>query len=176
MSDVAALTTALTDAYNDHDLRCYEALHESTARISFAGVSGDIGLEPWLDTLGRLFDALPDLTIRPVTMLADEHTALVELQQNGTNTGVLQLTDGDRALLATDAPSLPPTGRRIDVSGVVALTVADRRVTGERHHWPRFWLHEGLGLVTVAANPINRWSTRLARPPGPGRTNEGDQT
>jgi hypothetical protein len=159
VSDGTALITSLLDAYNDHDLRRYEQLHAPTSRISFAGVDGDAELEPWLDTLGRLFEALPDLAVRPMTMLTDTNTAVVELQQAGTHTGVLHLTDGDRALLDTYVASVPPTGRRIDVSGVVVLANADGRVTAERHHWPPFFLHEGLGLVTIAPTPTAQTRT-----------------
>lgn len=161
INGATSLATALLDAYNDHDLRRYEELHVPTARISFAGV-GDGELDPWLDTLGRLFEALPDLAVRPITMLTDTNTVMVELQQCGTNTGVLRLTDGDRELLATDAETLPPTGRRIDVWGVVVFTIAHGRVTAERHHWPPYFLHEDLGLVNVTATPIDQTRYSLA--------------
>ncbi len=147
------LATAAIDAYNRHDLADYKRLHAPDARVGFAGVPGDVGLEAWLPTLARLFTALPDLTIRPVTLLTDDATAVVELHQTGTHTGVLILDDSARALLATELDHIPPTGRTVDVTGVVVLATADGAVAGERHHWPRHWLFEHLGLVTLAAIP-----------------------
>jgi predicted ester cyclase len=119
-------------------------------------VPNDIGLDDWLPTLARLFTALPDLSIRPVTLLTDDDTAIVEMHQTGTNTGVLTLDDFARALLATDLDHIPPTGRTVDVTGVVVLVTSNGAVTGERHHWPRHWLYEHLGLATQPAIPTVR--------------------
>lgn len=150
--DVAA---AAIDAYNRHDLAAYKRLHAPGARIEFAGI-GDIGLDAWLPTLARLFTALPDLNARQLTMLNDDATAIVELRQTGTHRGVLLLDDSARALLATDVDHIPPTGRTVDVHGVVVLATANGTVTAERHHWPRHWLFEHLGLVTLPAIPTIR--------------------
>jgi hypothetical protein len=153
MRDAAKLATAAIDAYNDHDLARYEELHDPTARISFANVAGDVGLSSWLTSLVGLFSALPDLEIRPVKMLADESTAIVELHQIGNNTVPIPLGGSDRELLGTDLAFLPPTGRSVDVTGVVILTATRGRVSAERHHWPKHWFYESLGLLTVAATP-----------------------
>ena len=160
MNGTATLATAVTDAYNDHDLARYMELHDPAARISFANIAGDVGLGSWLTTLERLFSALPDLAVRPVKLLADESTAIVELHQVGTNTVAIPLEDGDRELLGTDLASVPPTGRSVDVTGVVVLTTARGRVTAERHHWPRHWFYECLGLLAVATTPTGHWKTK----------------
>ena len=60
----------------------------------------------------------------------------------------------------TDLAQIAPTGRTVDVAGVVVLTVDDGVVTAERHHWPRYWLFEQLGLVTVTAIPTVRATQR----------------
>jgi len=158
MTAPTGLAALALDAYNRHDLAGYKRLHAPDARIGFAGIPGDIGIEVWLSTLGRLFTALPDLNVRPVTLLTDDATAILELHQTGTHTGVLLLEESDRGLLATDADQIPPTGRTVDVHGVVVLTTtADGEVSGERHHWPRHWLLENLGLLTFTAIPNVRF-------------------
>ncbi len=156
MDDVNAtadLAAAAIDAYNRHDLADYKQLHTPDARIRFAGVPNDIGLDAWLPTLARLFTALPDLTIQPVTLLTDHGIAVIEMHQTGTHTGVLTLDDSARALLATDLDRIPPTGRTVDVTGVVVLATSNGAVTSARHHWPRHRLYEHLGLVTQPAIP-----------------------
>ena len=150
----ADLTAAVIAAYNRHDLVAFERLHAPDARIEFAGAPGHIGLGEWLSTLARLFAALPDLTIQPMTVVTDEATAVIEMRQIGTNTGVLALDDGARMLLGTDLVQIPPTGRTVDAPGVVVLTMGDGVVTGERHHWPPAWVFEQLGLVSVSAAPV----------------------
>lgn len=147
------LVTATIAAYNDHDLDGLAELHDPAARIEFAGVDGDIGLEAWLANLEVLFTILPDFTLRPLTVLADDHAAMIELNLSGTNSGEIPLTDGDRRFLGIDHDRLPATGRLVEATGVVVLRTGGGRVTRETHHWPRSWLDEGLGLVTVEVRP-----------------------
>lgn len=148
-----ALVTATIQAYNDHDLDRLAELHDPSARIKFAGVDGDIGLEGWWSSLDAVFTMLPDFTLWPLTVLADDQAAMIEMNLTGTNTGEIPLTPDDQKSLGLDVDRLPPTGRLIEVAGVVVLRTTDGLVTRETHHWPRHWLDEGLGLVTVEARP-----------------------
>jgi hypothetical protein len=148
-----ALVAATIQAYNEHDLDRLAELHDPSARIKFAGVDGDIGLEGWWSSLDAVFTMLPDFTLWPLTVLADDQAAMIEMNLTGTNTGEIPLTPDDQRSLGLDVDRLPPTGRLIEVAGVVVLRTADGLVTRETHHWPRHWLDEGLGLVTVEARP-----------------------
>ena len=148
------LVSETIKAYNDHDLDRLAELHDPSARITFAGVDGDIGLEGWWSSLQALFTMLPDFTLWPLTVLADDQAAMIEMNLTGTNTGEIPLTPDDQTSLGLDVDHLPPTGRLIEVAGVVVLRTADGRVTQETHYWPRHWLDEGLGLVTVEARPL----------------------
>ena len=147
------LVTATIRAYNDHDLDMLAELHDPSARVEFSGVDGAMGLNPWLAALDSLFSMLPDFTLWPLTVLADRHAAMVEMKLTGINSGWIPLSADDQRSLGVDVDRLPPTGRLVAVAGVVVLRTADGRVTRETHHWPRFWLDEGLGLVTVEARP-----------------------
>jgi hypothetical protein len=147
------LVTATIRAYNDHDLPRLAELHDPSARIKFAGVDGDIGLDAWWSSLEAVFAMLPDFTLKPLTVLADDEAAMIEMDLTGTNSGEIPLSETDQKSLGVDVDRLPPTGRVVEVTGVVVLRIAGGRVSGETHHWPRFWLDEGLGLVTVEARP-----------------------
>ena len=161
------LVAATIKAYNDHDLHRLAALHDPAARISFAGIEGDIGLDEWCASLEGLFTILPDFTVSPVTVVADKHAGIVEVNLTGTNSGEIALSEDDQRLLRVDDDCLRPTGRSVRVTGVVVLLTADGRVSHETHHWPRFWLYESLGLVTVECRP--RRSPEPASP-GPSRS------
>ena len=147
------LVTATMRAYNDHDLDMLAELHEPSARIEFSGVDGDIGLDMWFASLDGLFSMLPDFSLWPLTVVADGHAAMIEMSLTGTNSGWIPLSADDQRSLGVDVDTLPPTGRLVEVTGIVVLRTGDGRVTRETHHWPRFWLDEGLGLVTVEARP-----------------------
>jgi hypothetical protein len=156
---------ALVDAYNRHDLARYVALHADTARVTFANADGEMDLDAWSRVLARLFTAVPDLTVAPVTVCHGTSSAVLELRQTGTNTGPLVLDGGARALLGCELDHIPPTGRPIDTTGVVVLDVVADAIVTERHHWPPAWLYEQLGLVTVTVVPAGR-TARAARPRG----------
>jgi hypothetical protein len=147
------LVTAMIGAYNDHNLDLLAELHDPSARVQFAGVDGDLGLDAWLASLESVLSMLPDFTLWPLTVLADPDAAMIEMNLTGTNSGWIPLSADDQRSLGVDVDRLPPTGRLVKVTGVVVLRTADGRVTRETHHWPRFWLDEGLGLVTVEARP-----------------------
>lgn len=149
----AGAAAALVEAYNRHDLGAYAALHAPTARITFANAPDELTVDGWTQVLARLFTALPDLTVAPVTMLADGPSAMVEVRQRGTHTGVLVLDDGARALLGCAADHIPPTGHHVDTTGVVVLGVTAGAIASERHHWPTAWLYQQLGLATVIVAP-----------------------
>ena len=80
----------------------------------------------------------------------------MELRLTGINTGPFHLGDIDRLVLGTDAERLPPTGRAIDISGVVVLETAGVLVAIERHYWQLLDTLRQLGLVE-------------SRPRGPAR-------
>ena len=151
--NTAGVALALVDAYNRHDLAGYADLHAATARITFANTPGEIDVGGWTQALARLFTALPDLAVTPVTMCDDGSSAVLEVRQTGTHTGVLVLDDGARAALDCDLDHIPPTGRPIDTTGVVVLDVVAGTIVSERHHWPPAWLYEQLGLATVTVRP-----------------------
>jgi predicted ester cyclase len=154
------VVTATIAAYNDQDLDRLAELHDPSARIKFAGVDGDIGLEAWMASLTVLFTILPDFTISPLTVLADEHAAMLEVDLTGTNSGEIPLRDDDQKFLGVDVDRLPPTGRLVEVTGVVVLRTEDGRIVRETHHWPRSWLDEALGLVTVDVRPVSQGARR----------------
>ncbi len=152
-ADVAA---ALVDAYNRHDLVAYAALHAATARVTFANTPGEIDVGDWTQVLARLFTALPDLAVTPVTLCENGSRAVLEVRQTGTHTGALVLDDGARAVLGCDLDHVPATGRPVDTTGVVVLDVVAGTIETERHHWPPAWVYQQLGLVTVTVLPDHR--------------------
>jgi hypothetical protein len=143
----ASVTRDLVGAYNHHDLAAYRDHHAAGCRVEFPD-DGDIALDEWLSSLAALFTAMPDLAVDPVTFVADDVTAVLELRQTGTHTGPLALGESGRALLGTDIDHVPPTGRGVATHGVVILRFSGDAVTLERHHWPHLWLYEALGLLT----------------------------
>jgi hypothetical protein len=74
---------------------------------------------------------------------------MAEVRMSGTNTGPLNLGLSDRLILNTDADRLPPTGRGMEIVGLVVVEHSDGKATAERHYWPSVgWLAQ-LGLVSL---------------------------
>lgn len=95
------VVTATVKAYNDHDVDRLAALYDPSARIRFAGVDSDIGLEAWWASLVGLFRLLPDFTLWPLTVLADEQAAMIEMNLTGTNSGEIPFPTTTKSFLAS---------------------------------------------------------------------------
>ena len=109
-----------------------------------------IDLPSWIAVQDALRESFPDLVLRRETVAGADGVVVAEVRMTGTNTGPLNPSTADRLVLRTDADVLPPTGRVMDVVGVVVLEQAGGRVTGERHYWPAIDPLVQLGLVTLA--------------------------
>jgi hypothetical protein len=120
---------AVIEAYNAHDMSRYLSLHTAACRITFADAAGSASMDDWQATVADMFAAIPDLRVAPVTIVGDDRTVMLELIQSGT-----YVSDHD------DGGS--PDRQRFEAQGVLVLSIADGRVTGERHHWPRSWLDD----------------------------------
>ena len=145
--DAASVATRIVDAHNDQDFAALLAGYASGATVEFAGWPEPVTAEAWVATQPAIRESFPDLRFRVRALGTGRGVAFVELTMAGTNSGVLHLGDEDRIVLRTDAQSLPPTGQRMSIDGVVVLEVSDGLVTAERHHWPTVLSLMQLGLV-----------------------------
>jgi hypothetical protein len=145
--DAAALVTRMVDAHNDGDDHALLATYARGATVYVAGWPEPVDAESWVLAQAGIRESFPDLHFEIRALGTGPGVALVELTMAGTNSGVLHLGDEDRIVLRTDAQSLPATGARMSIDGVVVLEVSDGLVTAERHHWPTVRSLMQLGLV-----------------------------
>jgi hypothetical protein len=81
------------------------------------------------------FACVPDIEFEPVSTLTDGSHVVTEIRITGTNTGATVLGDFGKALLGSDVEEAPPTGRSIDLPGVLVHEVRDDLVVTERQYW-----------------------------------------
>jgi ketosteroid isomerase-like protein len=149
----ADLVQRLVDAHNAHDDRALLASYAGDATVHVAGWAEPVDAGSWVAAQTQIRESFPDLRFTVGAVATAPGVAVVELTMDGTNSGVLHLGDEDRIVLRTDAASLPATGGRMSIRGVVVLEVADGLVTAERHHWPTVQSLVQLGLVQPR-NPV----------------------
>jgi SnoaL-like domain len=147
------LVRRVVDAHNAHDDRALSATYASGATVHFAGWAEPIDAGAWVAAQPQIRESFPDLGFTVEAVATAPGLAVVELTMTGTNSGVLHLSDEDRIVLRTDASSLPATGGRMSIRGVVVLEVSGGLVTAERHHWPTVQSLVQLGLVQPR-NPV----------------------
>ncbi len=134
--DAATLVTRLVDAHNAHDYQSLLAAYAFGANVHFACWQEPVDAGTWVAAQASIRESFPDIRFRTGAVATGPGVAVVELTMAATNTGVLYLGDDDRIVLRTDAQSLPATGRRMMIGGVVVLEVSGGLVTAERHFWP----------------------------------------
>ena len=144
------LMDGLIDAHNRRDVDALRSCYAPGAGVHMDGWDQAIDLPAWISVHEALRGSFPALVLRRETSAAADGFMLAEVRMTGTNTGPLHPSTADRLVLRTDVDALPPTGRVMDVVGVVVLDVADGKVTAERHYWPAVDQLVQLGLVTLA--------------------------
>jgi len=152
MSD-AVLMDRLIDAHHAGDVEALTSCYAPGASVHMDGWDRPVDVPTWAVAMDALRESFPDLTFRRGAATAGAAVVLAEIRMTGTNTGPLSLGIADRLVLQTDADRLPPTGRVMDVVGVVCLEIAEQKVTAERHYWPAVEPLVQLGLVTLGTQP-----------------------
>jgi ketosteroid isomerase-like protein len=141
------LLTAFVAAFDRHDPDGIAALYAPGATIRCPDAADDVDAVAVGAAYARWFTVTPDARIQVRSAVADDQLGVAEVVITGTNTGPLQLTDVDRAVLGTDMEALPPTGRAVAVPAVFAINIADGRIAAERQYFSPLALPLQLGLL-----------------------------
>ena len=145
----SALMDRLVAAHNQHDADALAASYAPGATLFMDGWHEPVDVPTWTVVMDALRQSFPDLTLRCESAATADGLTMAEVRMAGTNTGPLNPSTVDRLILHTDVEALPPTGRVMDVVGVVVLEHAAGQVTAERHYWPAVAGLVQLGLVTL---------------------------
>lgn len=154
MTRGSELAASILDGYNRRDLRHVASSYTPDARVRPDGWHEAVDVPTWLAAFELMLTSFPDLTLIAEHVAVGPHAVMLEARLTGTNTGPFYLGDLDRLVLGTGAECLPPTGRRIDVSGSVLLETAGGLVAAERHYWRLLDTLTQLGLV--GSPPLER--------------------
>ena len=150
MTEATALVTDLLDAHNRRDTQRLAAHYATEATVHQADAPEPVSAAEWIEIRDGMVESFPDLTFTAGRVATAGTAIMFEIQITGTNEGPLHLNDTDRRMLDTDVMSLPPTGRPMQIDGVVVVEVADRLITVERHFLNLATSHEQLMLVAPA--------------------------
>ena len=145
----AELMDALIAAHNQHDAEALAACYAPGATVHMDGWDEPVDVPTWIMVMDALRQSFPDLILRRESVTSGDGVTMAEVRMAGTNTGPLHPSTADRLILHTDVDALPPTGRVMDVVGVVVLERATGLVTYERHYWPAVAGLVQLGLVSL---------------------------
>ena len=149
----AELMDRLIDAHNARDVEATASCYAPGAGVHMDGWDQPVDVPTWTVAMEALHESFPDLTFHRGPAADGDGVVMAEIRMTGTNTGPLSLGTTDRLVLRTDAERLPPTGRVMDVIGVVVLEIAEQKVTAERHYWPAVEPLVQLGLVRLGTQP-----------------------
>ncbi len=143
------LMDRLVAAHNQRDAEALAACYVPGATLHMDGWAQPLDVSTWAVVMGALRDSFPDLTLHAGPATSGDGVVMAEVRMTGTNAGPLYPSAADRLILRTDVEALPPTGKVMDVVGVVVVEHAGQRVTAERHYWPAVAGLVQLGLVTL---------------------------
>ena len=131
MSD---LVMQLLEAWNSHDIEQTMGLYGSDhVVIDIAEATTRYGLDGIRHSMGRYFQAFPDLKFRADEILYDGSRVTLVWTAHGTHGGALM--------------HIPPTGRRVTVRGVTLLTIVGDMVRRSESLWDVAGLLRAIGLL-----------------------------
>ncbi len=147
MNTARDILTAFVTAFDRHDPDGIAALYAPDAAIRWPDTAEGIDLAAVRAAYRRWFTAIPDARMQVRSGVAEGRQAVAEVVITGTNTGRLTLSDIDRAVLATPAEALPPTGRTLILPVAVAIDISDGLVASERSYFSSLGLPLQPGLL-----------------------------
>ena len=158
MNAARDILMAFVAAFDQHDPDGIGELYAPDAASRWPDAIEDIDVAAVRARYRRWFTAMPDAQVR--YGVADGRRAVAEMTIIGTNSGPLQLTDVDRAVLGTHAETLPPTGRSVVLPVAFAINIADG--------YSRAWY-----LAAAAIGPDEAVATALVAAAGEARQRNG---
>lgn len=124
----------LLEAWNSHDIEQTVGLYGSDhVVIDIAEATTLHGLDGVRHSMGRYFQAFPDLKFRADEVLVDGSRVTLVWTAHGTHGGTIM--------------HIPPTGRRITVRGVTLLTIVGDYVRRTESLWDVAGLLRAIGLL-----------------------------
>jgi ketosteroid isomerase-like protein len=78
--------------------------------------------------------------------VAEGEATISEVRITGTNTGEIVLSDFGRGATGTTGETFPPTGRSMDITGVIVHETDDGLIVAERQYWNMLELSAQLGM------------------------------
>ncbi len=125
------------ESWTSADLGTLDELLAPDYRVYVGGELALEGREAAKRALGEMRSAFPDGELTVEDIVAREDRVAVRFTLRATQSGALTVPDG----------ALPPTGRRIEVTGISMYRVADGKVLERRLVLNRLGLLQQLGLV-----------------------------
>lgn len=120
--------------WNERDASAARELMAADATGYLEGGIVVVGPEPFLEFQASYLQAMPDMYITVVGVLADENDVCVQWTARGTHTG--------------EGLGMSPSGAEMNFRGVTWLNTASGQVVGGRD----FWNQEGLMKTMAAAS------------------------
>jgi steroid delta-isomerase-like uncharacterized protein len=131
------VTAATTSGNLDEMRKCYA--DDATAVTPDQGeINGADAIVEWFR---RFAEAIPDARYEPLYGHEAGNTAIDEGFFRGTNTGPLQMPNGE---------TIPATGKQIRVRGCDVATVENGRITSHRFYFDQMEFLSQLGLMPEA--------------------------
>jgi steroid delta-isomerase-like uncharacterized protein len=135
-STMVEIGRALLDSLNAHDLSHWEALLADEYTGSYPGLRSGVDRQVAKAYNAVFLPAFPDLYFEVQRTIANGEMVVYQWLATGTHNGPLELPTG----------TVPATGKRGVVPGVLIATVKGDKIVREETYWNQVELLEQLGI------------------------------
>ena len=132
------IALSLLEALNARDLSLWSQHLAEDYIAEHPGVSVPLDKTSSKGYQQRFVTALPDIHLEVLHVLAEGHHVLIHLMASGTHAERLATLTGE---------TIPPTRRRVRVSGALLTEVRDGKIVREWTYWDQLSLLAQLGIT-----------------------------
>ena len=132
------IALSLFEALNARDLSLWSQHLAEDYTAEHPGVSVFLNKTTSMGYNQRFVTAFPDIHFEVLSVLAEGDHVLTHWTGNGTHTERLATVTGE---------TIPPTRRRVRVSGAMLTKVRDGKIVGEWSYWDQLSLLAQLGIT-----------------------------
>jgi predicted ester cyclase len=131
------ITLSLLEALNVRDLSLWSRHLAEDYIAELPGVSAPLNKTKTLGYHQRFVTALPDIHFEVLHILAEGDLVLIHWMASGTH---------DERLATVTGETIPPTRRRVRVSGALLTEVRDGKIVRDWTYWDQLSLLAQLGI------------------------------
>jgi steroid delta-isomerase-like uncharacterized protein len=137
------------DCWNMPDMNALDEILAPDYKVYVAGVLTYDGRDHMKEQVGMARQAFPDVHVQVQDLIAEGDKVAARFTFSGTQTGPY----------VTEMGTMPPTGRRVEVTGIIIFRFRDGKIVENREVLDTLGMLQQMGVIPTPGQPPPRTSS-----------------